>query len=99
MRSCSLALKSPKRYKNGRGSTLTLKATPMTCPLFVKFKKMFAEHKRPHSGVVEGDGKPMWHIPGLAFKNWGHTVSNNPSDSFVARTVVGVQNLVKWAKA
>ena len=65
---------------------------------FAKLTSFFAEHKQPHHDVVEVDGKPMWHVPGLAFKNWGLTVSNNPSDSFFARTVVGVQNLVKWAK-
>ena len=68
-------------------------------PLFTEFKALFGEKKQLHNEVLEGDGKPMWHIPGLEFRNWGLTVSNNPSDSFVARTVVGVQNLVKWAKA
>lgn len=68
-------------------------------PLFAKFQALFFERKLPHPNVLEADGTPMWHIPGLAFKNWGLTVSNNPSDSFVARTVLGVQNLVKWAKA
>lgn len=66
--------------------------------LFAKFKIMFEEQKQPHPAVFEADGRPMWHIPGLTFRNWGLTVSNSPADSFVARTVVGVQNLIKWAK-
>jgi hypothetical protein len=69
-----------------------------TSHLCAKLKAFFAAQKRPHSAVLEADGKPMWYIPGLAFSNWGLTVKNNPSESFVARTVVGVQNLVKWAK-
>lgn len=69
-----------------------------TSPMFAKFKSFFVEQRQGHPEVLEADGKPMWHVPGLAFKNWGLTIQNNPSDSFVARTVVGVQNLVKWAK-
>jgi hypothetical protein len=67
-------------------------------PMFAALKARFTEKKQLHAEVLEADGKPMWHIPGLAFSNWGNSVKNKPSDSFVARTVVGVQNLVKWAK-
>ncbi|KAF8457336.1 hypothetical protein BDZ91DRAFT_838151 [Kalaharituber pfeilii] len=33
-----------------------------------------------------------------AFSNWGLTVSNTPSYTFVPTTVLGLSNLVKWAK-
>lgn len=33
------------------------------------------------------------------FHNWGQTVNNTPRWSFVPKTVLGLQNLVKWAKA
>ncbi|KAF8594751.1 hypothetical protein BDV93DRAFT_577501 [Ceratobasidium sp. AG-I] len=39
----------------------------------------------------------MQWISKLEFKNWGHTVTNTPSDTFVARTEAGLSNLVKWA--
>lgn len=48
--------------------------------------------------VLEGDGKPMRRVKGSRFWNWGLTVDNTPSDTFSARTRIGVQNLVKWAK-
>ncbi|CAE6418865.1 unnamed protein product [Rhizoctonia solani] len=49
--------------------------------------------------VKEADGKPMRRLsPNTKFENWGKTVENNPSDTFVARTETGLCNLVKWAK-
>lgn len=32
------------------------------------------------------------------FQNWGQTVNNTPRWTFVPKTVLGLQNLVKWAK-
>ena len=32
------------------------------------------------------------------FQNWGQTVSNTPLWTFVPKTVLGLQNLIKWAK-
>ncbi|XMA19599.1 hypothetical protein WAI453_012390 [Rhynchosporium graminicola] len=32
------------------------------------------------------------------FRNWGKSVSNTPKWTFVPKTVLGLQNLVKWAK-
>jgi FAD/FMN-containing dehydrogenase len=32
------------------------------------------------------------------FQNWGQSVSNTPLWTFVPKTVLGLQNLVKWAK-
>ncbi|CAE6497565.1 unnamed protein product [Rhizoctonia solani] len=49
--------------------------------------------------VKEGDGKSMRRLkPGSVFENWGKTVKNAPSDTFVARTETGLCNLVKWAE-
>ncbi|KAH7417155.1 hypothetical protein BKA64DRAFT_701940 [Cadophora sp. MPI-SDFR-AT-0126] len=32
------------------------------------------------------------------FRNWGKSVSNTPKWTFVPKTILGLQNLVKWAK-
>lgn len=48
--------------------------------------------------IPEGDGTPMQFVTNLPFSNWGGNVKNTPRYTFVARTVVGIQNLVKWAK-
>lgn len=48
--------------------------------------------------ILEGDGEEMKFIKDLPFQNWGQTVSNTPKYTFVARTVEGIQNLVRWAK-
>ncbi|KAF5346576.1 hypothetical protein D9758_013474 [Tetrapyrgos nigripes] len=68
-------------------------------PSFVyqDFLKLVAAEGQDFPHVEEGDGKPMVYIPNLAFQNWGLTVKNKPSYTFIARTRVGVQNLVKWA--
>lgn len=55
------------------------------------------EKLQPHPHVMEGDGKEMQWVSKLEFKNWGETVTNTPSDTFVARTEVGLRNLVVWA--
>ncbi|KIK54755.1 hypothetical protein GYMLUDRAFT_176806 [Collybiopsis luxurians FD-317 M1] len=39
----------------------------------------------------------MVYIPNQEFQNWGLTVKNTPSYTFIAKTRVGVQNLIKWA--
>lgn len=33
------------------------------------------------------------------FENWGQTVKNTPKWTFVPKTILGLSNLVKWAKA
>ncbi|KAG8907359.1 hypothetical protein FRC01_007716 [Tulasnella sp. 417] len=48
--------------------------------------------------ILEGDNTPMQFVKDLPFANWGGNVKNTPHYTFVARTVVGVENLVKWAK-
>ncbi|KIO22766.1 hypothetical protein M407DRAFT_216008 [Tulasnella calospora MUT 4182] len=40
----------------------------------------------------------MKFVKDLPFSNWGGNIKNTPRYTFVARTVVGVENLVKWAK-
>ena len=52
-----------------------------------------------HPDVVEGDGKPMKCLPNQVFQNWGRTVENTPSATFLPTTKDGVRNLVKWAAA
>jgi hypothetical protein len=32
------------------------------------------------------------------FQNWGQTVHNTPLWTFIPKTILGLQNLVKWAK-
>lgn len=56
------------------------------------------EHSADDPKILEADGKEMKFIKDLPFHNWGQTVSNAPKYTFVARTVEGIQNLVKWAK-
>ena len=47
--------------------------------------------------ILEGDGKPMKCIPNAPFVNWGQTVRNTPSSTYIPRTKKGVCNLVQWA--
>ncbi|CAE7197884.1 unnamed protein product [Rhizoctonia solani] len=48
--------------------------------------------------ILEADGQPMDRVkPGTKFQNWGRTVENTPAYTFVARTEIGLCNLVKWA--
>lgn len=51
------------------------------------------------AGVVERDGKPVEVYLQRRFRNWGRTVDHQPACTFVPRTVQGVCNIVKWAKA
>ncbi|KAG8903311.1 hypothetical protein FRC01_009245, partial [Tulasnella sp. 417] len=48
--------------------------------------------------IAEDDNTSMTFTKNLPFSNWGGNVKNTPRYTFVARTVIGVQNLVKWAK-
>lgn len=66
-------------------------------PMFHHLMTSMSKKLQSHPGVLEGDGKPMKWIPKLEFQNWGLTVTNTPSDTFVARTEVGLCNLVQWA--
>lgn len=51
-----------------------------------------------HSQVKEGDGAGVLYH-NLSFQNWGRTVENTPSVTFVPKTKAGVCNIVRWAKA
>jgi hypothetical protein len=82
--------------ETGRISS-THKIPPAPSTGFANFSKDFLANCSTFSQVLEGDGKPMMHYPRLTFNNWGLTVSNTPTDTFAARTKVGVCNLVKWA--
>ena len=53
---------------------------------------------RDHPELKEGDGTPIRYLDGAEFQNWGRTVSNDPSVTFVPRTKHGVQEIVKWAR-
>ncbi|KAG8908700.1 hypothetical protein FRC00_011011, partial [Tulasnella sp. 408] len=48
--------------------------------------------------IQEGDNTPMQFVKDLPFSNWGTNIKNTPRYTFVARTVKGIENLVKWAK-
>jgi hypothetical protein len=84
-----------------RHSDIPRSASMSQLPLSPHFHRLAAfiiENLKPFPLVLEGDGKPMERIqPGTTFENWGRTVENTPSDTFVARTEVGLCNLVKWA--
>lgn len=66
-------------------------------PMFHDFAKDLVSKAIEFPDVKESDGKAMKFVPSLHFQNWGLTVQNTPSYTFIARTEVGLQNLVKWA--
>lgn len=74
------------------------KIPPAISPSYAQLIQEFADAKGTDE-VLEGDGKPMRRLTNAQFSNWGLTVQNTPSDTFSARTRVGIQNLVKWAKS
>ncbi|KAG8719252.1 hypothetical protein FRC09_011420 [Ceratobasidium sp. 395] len=61
-------------------------------PLFHDFAQGLVKQAVVFNDILESDGKPMKY-------NWGLTVQNKPSYTFITRTEVGLQNLVKWAGA
>lgn len=70
-------------------------------PHFHHMLKAICEKLEPFEEVMEGDGKPMERVSlkeAKEFVNWAKTVRNRPSHTFVARTKVGLCNLVKWAR-
>ncbi|KAG8750502.1 hypothetical protein FRC11_010338, partial [Ceratobasidium sp. 423] len=67
-------------------------------PDFHHLATTLARNLEPFPDILEADGKPMDRVqPGTKFQNWGRTVENTPAYTFVARTEVGLCNLVKWA--
>jgi len=62
-----------------------------------------------YPAVVENDGLPVRYVNKATFTNWGETVETKPSVlpfwygvnveiTFIPKSVVGVQNIVKYAK-
>ncbi|ELU37650.1 cholesterol oxidase, substrate-binding domain-containing protein [Rhizoctonia solani AG-1 IA] len=77
-----------------RGSPLSLPPSPH----FHHLATFLCRNIEPFPEILEADGKPMDRVrPGTKFENWGQTVENSPAYTFVARTEVGICNLVKWA--
>ncbi|KAG9124347.1 hypothetical protein FRC07_011965 [Ceratobasidium sp. 392] len=68
-------------------------------PMFHEFAQALVNRAVVFDAIKEADGKPMKYVPHLPFENWGLTVKNKPSYTFIARTEVGLRNLVKWAGA
>ncbi|KAG8702115.1 hypothetical protein FRC09_004949 [Ceratobasidium sp. 395] len=68
-------------------------------PMFHDFAQGLVNKAVPFPEILEGDGEQMKYVPNLPFENWGLTVKNKPSYTFIARTEIGLQNLVKWAGA
>ncbi|CEL56840.1 hypothetical protein RSOLAG1IB_08118 [Rhizoctonia solani AG-1 IB] len=67
-------------------------------PHFHHLATFLARNIESFPDILEGDGKPMDRVrPGTKFENWGRTVENSPDYTFVARTEIGLCNLVKWA--
>ncbi|KAL5638994.1 hypothetical protein ACGC1H_003387 [Rhizoctonia solani] len=67
-------------------------------PHFHHLATILARNLEPFPEVLEVDGKPMDCVKsGTKFQNWGHTVENTPAYTFVARTEIGLCNLIKWA--
>lgn len=54
------------------------------------FPKIYEDAAETKTMEVYGD---------KVFQNWGQSVRNTPRWTFVPKTVLGLQNLVKWAKA
>ena len=57
------------------------------------------EYGKDHPDVREADGRPVQYLDEAEFRNWGRTVRNTPSVTFVPRTKHGVCEVVKWASA
>ncbi|CAE6392647.1 unnamed protein product [Rhizoctonia solani] len=77
-----------------RGPPLSLPPSPH----FHHLATFLARNVEPFLEILEADGKPMDRVrPGSKFENWGRTVENSPAYTFVARTEIGLCNLVKWA--
>lgn len=51
------------------------------------------------SHVVERDGSVVKHEEREEFDNWGDTVNNLPKHTFYPKSKIGVQNIVKFARA
>ncbi|KAE9402842.1 hypothetical protein BT96DRAFT_917943 [Gymnopus androsaceus JB14] len=66
--------------------------------IYKDFINLVATEGKQSPDVKEGDGKPMVYLQNEIFQNWGRTVKNTPSYTFTARTRIGVQNLVRWAR-
>ena len=82
--------------------TLTNAKRPGCLPsLFTRLFKKRADHRvslKRHSQIKEGDGSGVLYH-NLTFQNWGRTVENTPSVTFVPKTKAGICNIVQWAKA
>ncbi|KAK7966852.1 uncharacterized protein PG986_001129 [Apiospora aurea] len=60
----------------------------------------FRDRTQPPSSleIWEDEAKSKKLVPTqIEFQNWGQTVTNTPQYTFVPTTVLGVQNLVRWA--
>jgi hypothetical protein len=68
-----------------------------------------ADGGKGYPSVVENDGRPVRYVNKATFTNWGETVETKPSVlpfqygvnreiTFVPKSVVGVQNIVQYAK-
>ncbi|KAG8746297.1 hypothetical protein FRC12_014324 [Ceratobasidium sp. 428] len=55
-------------------------------PLFHDFAQGLVKQAVVFNDILESDGKPMKYVPNLLFQNWGLTVQNKPSYTFIART-------------
>ncbi|MDA8454949.1 hypothetical protein M4R22_09255 [Acidovorax sp. GBBC 3334] len=51
------------------------------------------------SDFLEGNGQSVDRLSGLAFQNWGRTVSSMPGVTCFPKTRAGVQAIVQWAAA
>ncbi|KAB5590260.1 Substrate-binding domain cholesterol oxidase [Ceratobasidium theobromae] len=70
-------------------------------PDFHRMAQAIVDNLEEFKEILEGDGKPMERVKldeAKVFMNWGKTVYNRPEYTFVARTEVGLCNLVKWAR-
>lgn len=71
------------------------------------WEDLFAADEKPHATpefveslreVKEENGDPVEVQIDRQFQNWGLTIKVRPAVTFVPRSIVGIQNIVKWSR-
>lgn len=93
-----LASLDKKVHENNVSSIAVLHNTENNTQPFVKPHQLFSNTTtKKHPEVKEGNGDGMDYVMNTSFQSWEGTINNKPEIIFVPKTIVGLQNLVKWA--